>query len=128
MNPGLASKRIKVVSAIVIAGIIFSVYLIFDPASTWWMPQCPVYFLTGLQCPGCGSQRALHALFTGNLHEAFLHNALLLILIPYLLVLAIVEFNRNRWPKTYGKLTSLPAILAILILLVGWTIFRNIYL
>jgi hypothetical protein len=35
---------------------------VFDPATTWWFPSCPLYAWTGWQCPLCGSLRAVHAL------------------------------------------------------------------
>jgi hypothetical protein len=42
-----------------------AVLCVFDPASTWWFPSCPLYALTGWVCPFCGSLRALHALVVG---------------------------------------------------------------
>ncbi|QXV65686.1 DUF2752 domain-containing protein [Mucilaginibacter sp. 21P] len=32
---------------------------------------CPFKYLTGIDCPGCGFQRAVVALIKGNLHESF---------------------------------------------------------
>jgi hypothetical protein len=48
----------------------------FDPAATWWFPSCPLFALTGWQCPLCGSLRALHALLTGSLAAAIRFNPL----------------------------------------------------
>jgi hypothetical protein len=50
-----------------------------DPATTWWMPSCPLYALTGLLCPLCGSLRAVHALLTGAPVAAFELNPLLVL-------------------------------------------------
>lgn len=41
-----------------------------------WYPDCPFRTMTGLDCPGCGVTRALHALVTGNPVRALDHNAL----------------------------------------------------
>ncbi len=41
--------------------------------------RCPFQAVTGLNCPGCGSSRALFALQHGHLWEAFTLNPLLLI-------------------------------------------------
>lgn len=43
---------------------------------------CPFHAITGLRCPGCGSQRALHALLHGDLSTTFKMNALWILAIP----------------------------------------------
>lgn len=40
--------------------------------------------MTGLKCPGCGSQRAVHYLLNGQFIPAFRANPLLVMSIPYL--------------------------------------------
>lgn len=46
------------------------VYFFFDPAGSRLFPRCPFLSLTGLRCPGCGSQRALHSLLHGEIARA----------------------------------------------------------
>ncbi|MFD1467703.1 DUF2752 domain-containing protein [Hymenobacter caeli] len=46
-----------------------AVYFAFDPARHPF-PRCPWQWLTGLYCPGCGSQRAFHALLHGHVGRA----------------------------------------------------------
>ena len=48
-----------------------------DPVETPFFPRCPLHALTGLQCPGCGTARALHAALHGRFAEALRFNAAL---------------------------------------------------
>src|ERR1051325_4831726 len=56
----------------------------FDPASSGLFPPCPVYYFTGLYCPGCGSLRAVHQLLHGHLQAAWAMNPLSVTLFPFL--------------------------------------------
>jgi hypothetical protein len=58
-----------------------------DPARCSLFPPCPLHFLTGLYCPGCGSLRALHQLLTGNLAGALSLNPLMVLSLPFLALL-----------------------------------------
>lgn len=73
-------------SGVIILGAAAYIYYSYDPATHSWFPQCPFKALTGLDCPGCGSQRAVHAILHGDFMKAFYHNALLMPFIPYLTV------------------------------------------
>jgi hypothetical protein len=55
---------------------------LFDPAHVRIYPVCPFHQLTGLDCPGCGSLRALHAMLHGNLVLAMHLNLLLVLSLP----------------------------------------------
>lgn len=57
---------------------------IYDPSASMIFPPCPVYFLTGWYCPGCGSLRAIHQLLHGNLRIAWAMNPLSVLLFPFL--------------------------------------------
>lgn len=119
-------QRLSLWIFIIAALIMGAVYAFFDPAETVWMPKCPVHLLTGFDCPGCGSQRALHALLHGDISGAFRANAILFLIIPVVAVMAIAEFNHNRWPRLYRTLLHPAFIYGILSAVVLWTIFRNI--
>jgi Protein of unknown function (DUF2752) len=56
----------------------------WNPATSGIFPPCPLHYLTGLYCPGCGSLRALHQLLHGNLQEAWAMNPLTLLLLPFI--------------------------------------------
>ena len=48
----------------------------FNPVTAGFFPQCPLYQMTGLACPGCGLTRGFHALFHGDVLTALDYNAL----------------------------------------------------
>lgn len=121
-------KRWKLPVIILVAVVVAVVYGFFDPSHTWWMPKCPVYILTGYQCPGCGSQRALHALLHGDMAGAFRANAMLVVFIPVLAILWVSEARRGRWPGLFRVMFHPVTIIAVLVVLVAWGIGRNLWL
>jgi hypothetical protein len=46
----------------------------FNPVTAGFFPVCPLYRLTGLNCPGCGMTRGFHALFHGDILGALHFN------------------------------------------------------
>ncbi len=69
-------------AVVIIAAIV--IYASFSPLESALFPKCPFLWLTGFECPGCGSQRALHSLFTLNFADAFFYNPLAIIALPYI--------------------------------------------
>lgn len=67
-------------TAVLVAGFLFFI----DPTTTGWMPPCPFHALTGLDCPGCGSLRALHSLLHLRGIQALSFNPLTCICLPFL--------------------------------------------
>jgi hypothetical protein len=57
---------------------------LFDPARCAFYPVCLFHRITGLDCPGCGATRALHALLHGHVRDAFALNPLLVAGLPVL--------------------------------------------
>ena len=55
----------------------------FDPTTAHFYPPCLFHVLTGLQCPGCGTTRALHHLLHGDVAGAFRLNAMLFVVAPF---------------------------------------------
>lgn len=122
-----AAARLPLIGIAAAAAASLILYAFIDPADTAWLPKCPVHLLTGFDCPGCGSQRALHAIFHGDLAEALRFNAMLFLFIPLIVLMALIEMRRERWPKAYKALYRPAAIYSILGLIAGWTILRNIF-
>ncbi|MBB1086957.1 DUF2752 domain-containing protein [Lysobacter sp. SG-8] len=103
-----------------------AVLLHVDPnAADSPLPGCPLTWMTGLLCPGCGSTRALHALVHGDLGHAMAMNPLAVLLSPVLVLMAL---NAAGWqpPALAGLWPRLAAPLPWLVLLVGYWIARNL--
>jgi Protein of unknown function (DUF2752). len=104
--------------------LLLTAYYLFDPA-VHPFPQCPSYWLTGLQCPGCGSQRALHQLLHGHFREALQHNSLMVVGLPYVLFGLLLEYTawgrrqeslKRKW---YGRTAARIAFAAIVVFTIG---------
>lgn len=108
------------------AGLVY-IYSRFNPESYTLFPKCIFLQLTGLKCPGCGSQRVIHNLLNLNLRKAFEANAFLVLCIPYIIALIVSVPLKFRFPKLYNTLNSVPVIIAIAILVITWWIIRNIF-
>ena len=83
------------------------------------MPSCVMKRLTGFDCPGCGSQRALHA-WSYNLFLPFVVAYLLLLLAHWIFPAS------RRLGTLHRRLTSPAAIWTILSLIIVWTVVRNL--
>jgi hypothetical protein len=80
--PPTIAKRRAAGAVVLLGGLaLVALYFRLNPAH-YPFPRCPVNWLTGLHCPGCGTQRALHALLHGRLAEAVGFNLLAAALAP----------------------------------------------
>lgn len=102
------------------------VYFEVDPARSRLFPKCPFYVLTGLKCPGCGSQRALHCLLHMDVIGAMRHNFMLVASLPLLALLAIGELLRKRRPAFYAALNNARLALTAFVVVALWWIGRNV--
>ncbi len=78
------TKTILLAGAVVFCALIALVFFLFDPAKVSFFPPCLFHQLTGLDCPGCGAQRALHQLLHGNIIAALRLNAMFVLSLPLL--------------------------------------------
>lgn len=112
-------RGMALVSLLVIVVVLF----LYDPATTGRFPPCPLFALTGVKCPGCGSLRAVHQLLHGNLRAAFLLNPLMILSIPVLFMIGVTDLFPSRMsPCRYPRIATLGIIGAVL----AWTIMRNL--
>src|ERR1700744_3318477 len=87
------------------------VYHQYNPAKYKFFPKCPFHLLTGLDCPGCGSQRAFFFLLHGDVAQAIRMNLLLVLSLPFLLihfyfkVKTVITRKDQRWDVIYHPLT-----------------------
>jgi hypothetical protein len=98
------------------AGIL--IFFAFDPTKVAIFPPCLFHNLTGLDCPGCGAQRALHQLLHGNLLGAVRLNAMFVVSLP------LAAWFGTRWilRSSRGQAASLNAKWMSLYLL-AWLVF-----
>ena len=126
MIRNLLQFRVVALIVVICAGV--AVYFFVDPEEASWMPQCVFRRITGLDCPGCGSQRMIHALLHGNPAEAWRQNPFLLLSIPYIAALGIASAAPQRFPRLFRTVHSPIAIIIFAVAIIFWTIYRNICL
>ena len=88
----------------------------FDPSSAGFYPPCLFHSLTGLQCPGCGTTRALHHLLHGDVAGAFRLNAMLFVVAPFATLATASRRIRMHRYAGWGALA----------VTVVWWIVRNV--
>lgn len=99
----------------------------FPPAKYSFYPQCPIYRYLHIQCPGCGTTRALAALLHGHVGEALRLNALTTFLIPPAAIYAAFCYRRFLQRKPIHLPQPAPSALYItLAIAVVFTIVRNL--
>lgn len=91
-------KPRRIVSLALVAAAGAWVLYNFAPTAYRFYPPCMFRVLTGLDCPGCGTTRALHQLLHGRIGEAFQLNPMLFVLMAVALF-ALPSFLRGRQPR-----------------------------
>lgn len=114
-----------VIFATAAAGLI--ALFLFDPAQSGLFPPCPLRYLTGWYCPGCGSLRAMHQLLHGNLGAAWALNPLTVLLLPFVVYglasCALFEIRGQHLPGIFLPAFWIRALCAVII---GFGIARNL--
>ena len=121
-------RRSLVIILIIAALLVFGfIYYALDPSQSGMFPRCTFLTLTGYKCPGCGSQRAIHALLHGDVVGAFKYNALLLISIPWIALCLYAETQRIRNPRLYTRINAPQLMWLFLATVLLWWLLRNIF-
>lgn len=125
-------KRHILIALYVFAGLaaasaVAYLYMKFDPAESVMFPRCIFHELTGLSCPGCGSQRAIHALLNLDLRGALGSNALLVLSLPFMALLVFAWLMRRRFPALYDRLGRRAVIWTVFAVIMFWWILRNVF-
>lgn len=120
-----AARKALAAAAILLSVAAIVVLYCFDPMQVSFYPRCPSKLLTGYDCPGCGTLRALHALSHGDVAAAWRFNAALFFALPAAAVFFIGDMPRApRWASAAAHWRYSPVILLAAIVL--WTVFRNL--
>ena len=104
------------------------IYFVFNPATNKYFPGCPFYKLTGLFCPGCGAQRSIHSLLTGNIIAAAHANILLVVCLPFLVVyyaIQIINYVKPQSVINIGIVNQVWFIYLLAVVVVYFWIARN---
>lgn len=125
---GKMKIAIAAIAITAIVTVMVVLYRRFDPLEWGIFPKCPFKMLTGYDCPGCGSQRAIHALLNGDMGSAFKHNPLLIIGLPYMILGLIISITPKK-PQWMWRIDSAlyhdKAVTAWIVIIVFYTIWRN---
>ena len=91
-----------------------------------YLPRCPFNWLTGLDCPACGSTRMVYSLLHGDLAAAWHFNPVMLVAgLPFLAYLWLRWFRAAR---VNAKPTRLSPRVGQVVVGVGlvWAVARNL--
>ncbi|WP_165495181.1 DUF2752 domain-containing protein [Actinomadura roseirufa] len=94
---GAAARLLAPAGVLVLAVSVVSYVAVVDPNQHGHYPTCPFLALTGLQCPGCGSLRMIHALAHGRPREALGLNVFAVSMLP------VLAFFWVRWTAARAR-------------------------
>ena len=80
----------KVLIVVTTLSLVVMLYFFADARYSSIFPRCIFYSLTGLYCPGSGSQRAFSSLLHGDVWQAVNYNLLAILCLPLLLYSAVI--------------------------------------
>ena len=121
-------RRSLVITVVIVLLLVFGfIYYAIDPATSTVFPRCTFLTLTGYKCPGCGSQRAIHALLNGDIKGALGYNAMLIVAIPWIALCLFAEGQRTRRPRLYERLNAPLLFWLFLVAVLAWWLLRNIF-
>ena len=122
-SPAFFGSLLMITLAVAACAVLFW----FDPVKYSFYPTCLFHRLTGWNCPGCGSLRAMHALLHAQIIAALRDNVLLMVALPFV----GYQFFRQLGFWADGRPAPLPALrprhVFILVgVLAVFTVVRNI--
>lgn len=126
-------KRLAAIAIALVALAALAFLFLVNPEESIIAPKCPYKMLTGLNCPGCGGQRAVHAFLHGEFRQGFLYNPILLPALAYLAAIACSWLLSKRGTdpdsragRFYCAITGRTACLIAFIAIVIYWIARDL--
>ena len=101
----LASR--KGLLALIAASLLFCGYAVWlylgNPEAGGYYPKCLFRMVTGLQCAGCGGQRAVHCLLHGDVARVLRYNSYALTFFPLFVAgYLFTPLSRKNWYACLG--------------------------
>ena len=97
-DQGVQARRTRRAGPLLVAGIVGAASLalhVRDPHASGSWGYCPWKLLTGFDCPGCGTLRAVNDLTHGDLVAAASSNLLFVVAVPIVVALWIGWLRRS---------------------------------
>ena len=91
--------RIAMWAALLMLPVACAVLYTNDPADGGIYPPCPFRTITGFDCPGCGTGRALHAMLHGRLGVAVDLNVMTVLFLPVALYTGVSYVSKVLWDR-----------------------------
>jgi hypothetical protein len=120
------SSRLALILPRILAVLGAVMVFAFNPGRYGFYPVCPFHALTGLNCPGCGMTRSLHALLHADFLAALRDNALLVVGLIFVIGRAAWSFfvkKRGRMSAVFFPAQLLWPLLALAVL---FSVLRNL--
>ncbi|WP_322970991.1 DUF2752 domain-containing protein [Faecalibacter sp. LW9] len=112
------------ISFLLIIGLCVYFYQFNPSANEGYFLRCPTNSIFGINCPGCGVQRAIHHLLHLELVEAFRANALFVLSLPFIFFIGIDFILGTK--KTTRIPTNRMVWIGLLLLVLLFGIMRNV--
>jgi hypothetical protein len=118
---------VKVMLVLVVLGVFVMLYH-FDPSQYLWIPKCPTKLLLGIDCPGCGCQRAIHAFLHGDVRAAIHYNPFIVFALPYALTaLGYRQIRKESLRNRIGAIVESKFMTrTYIVVFFCWFVIRNI--
>ena len=97
-----------------------------DPNHAGHYPTCPLLYLTGHPCPGCGSLRAIHDLATGRLDAAIHRNPLTVLAVPLLVGIWVLWARRSASGRPRTSVAPPWLLWTLLGVILAFWLLRNL--